>query len=342
MVEKALVGSKKYYAWIFSLLVVIGIGLGCYVYQYHVGLGITGMSRDVTWGFYIAQFTFLVGVAAAAVMVVLPYYLHDYKKFGPITIFGEFMAVGAVLMCQLFIVADMGQPTRVLNVLLHPTPGSVMFWDMNVLIGYLLLNILIGWIMLTAEKNDAAPPKWIKPFIYLSIPWAVSIHTVTAFLYAGLPGRHYWLTAIMAPRFLASAFAAGPALLIILLMIVRKVSKFEPNKDALQTLAKIVLYAMILNIFFVLLEVFTAFYSNIPGHKHAIEYLWVGLEHHGHVYNNLVPFMWFAGLAAFVSVFLLLVPKFRQNEKILGFACLGIFPGYVAHQARMVADQVIT
>jgi len=183
------------------------------------------MSRDVSWGFYIAQFTFLVGVAASAVMLVIPYYLHNYKAFGKITILGEFLAVSSVSMCLLFIIADLGQPMRALNMILHPTPGSVLFWDMIVLNGYLFLNIVIGWKVLEAERNEVKVDSWVKPLIYLSVPWAVSIHTVTAFLYCGLPGRGFWLTAILAPRFLASAFAAGPSLLILLCLFVRKVYK---------------------------------------------------------------------------------------------------------------------
>ena len=191
-----------------------------------------GLSRDVSWGIYIAQFTFLVGVAASAVMVVLPYYLHDVKAFGKITILGEFLAIAAVTMCLLFIVVDLGKPMRILNVFSIPTPNSVLFWDMIVLNGYLLLNLLIGWNVLEAERKGTHYPKWVKPLIYLSIPWAVSIHTVTAFLYAGLPARHYWLTAIMAARFLASAFCSGPALLILLVIRGEKILQVRPRQGS--------------------------------------------------------------------------------------------------------------
>ena len=87
------------------------------------------MGRDVSWGFYIAQFTFLVGVAASAVMLVLPYYLHDVKAFGKITILGEFLAIASVIMCILFVTVDVGYPNRLLNMLLYPTPNSILFWD---------------------------------------------------------------------------------------------------------------------------------------------------------------------------------------------------------------------
>lgn len=321
MLELATTGSKRYWGWIAFLLGVIGVGLIAYIQQYSYGLGVTGLSRDVSWGFYIAQFTFLVGVAASAVMLVIPYYLHHYKKFGRIVILGEFLAISAVIMCVLFIFVDLGQPMRVMNVMLHPTPNSVMFWDMIVLIGYLTLNAVIGWVTLSAERKQVAPPAWVKPLIYLSIPWAVSIHTVTAFLYAGLPGRHLWLTAIMAARFLSSAFAAGPALLLLLALYVRRVSKFDPGAEAIQSLAKIVTYAMIINVFFFLLEVFTAVYSNIPGHIHPLKYLFFGLEGH----NNLVPYMWTATVLAFLGIGLLLFPSTRQNETTLIIALASVF-----------------
>src|SRR4030065_1920349 len=204
MLDKALTGSKGYWTLVFVLLSLAGVGTLAYLSQFQNGLGVTGMSRDVSWGIYISQFTFLVGVAASAVMLVIPYYLHDYKTFGKIVILGEFFAVSAVTMFVLFIFVDLGQPMRILNVVLHPTPNSILFWDMIVLNGYLFLNIVIGWVTLTADRKGVPPPNWVKPLIYLSIPWAISIHTVTAFLYAGLPGRHFWLTAIMAARFLAS------------------------------------------------------------------------------------------------------------------------------------------
>lgn len=320
MLDTALKGRPGYWGWLLFLLVIMGTGLGCYLYQFSEGLRITGMSRDVSWGIYISQFTYLVGVAASGVMVVLPCYIHDYKAFGRITILGEFLAIAAVIMCLLFIFVDLGNPVRIMNVIMYPSPNSILFWDMIVLNGYLLLNILIGWNVLSAERKGVHYPKWVTPLIYISIPWAFSIHTVTAFLYAGLPGRHYWLTAIMAARFLSSAFCSGPALLILLCLIVRKFTKFEPGKEALRTLGGIVAYAMILNVFFFMLEVFTAFYSQIPGHMHPLVYLFVGLEGHG----KLVPWMWTAAGFAVVALVLLIVPGTRRNEDTLAVACAAV------------------
>lgn len=323
MLEKALKGSKRYYGLILVLLAVISVGFVCYLWQFSFGLGITGMSRDVSWGFYIAQFTFLVGVAASAVMVVLPYYLHDYKAFGRVTILGEFLAVAAVSMCILFIFVDLGQPIRIMNVLLHPTPNSVLFWDMIVLNGYLFINIITGWKITEAERHDVKPAKWVKILVYVSIPWAVSIHTVTAYLYCGLPGRGFWLTAILAPRFLASAFAAGPALLILLCMIVRKFTKFDPGKEQIQSLAKVVAYAISVNVFFFLCEVFVVFYSRIPEHMVHLQYLFAGVDGHG----VLVPWMWASIILMVAGIILLVNPVTRKNETILAATCIAIFIG---------------
>ena len=321
MLENALCGDKRYFGWMALLLGVMLVGFFFYLRQLSYGLGITGLSRDVTWGFYIAQFTFLVGVAASAVMVVLPYYLHKYKAFGKITILGEFLAIASVAMCMLFIFVDMGQPFRVLNIMLYPTPNSLMFWDLIALSGYLVLNVLISRITLEAERKGIAPPGWIRPVIILSIPWAISIHTVTAFLYSGLAARPFWMTAILAPRFLASAFASGPSLLILMCLLLRKVSKFDAGREPIRKLAEIVAYAMSINVFFVLMEFFTAFYSNIPEHVLHFQYLYLGLEGGA----KLVPWMWTSAVLSVLALVLLLIPGTRRKEATLVVACLAVF-----------------
>lgn len=313
MLEKAIKGKPCYWMWLILLMLLAGPGLTAYIFQVIFGLKITGMSRDVSWGFYIAQFTYLVGVAASAVMLVLPYYFHHYKAFKKMIILGEFMAIATVSMCLMFILADLGQPQRAMNVILNPSPNSVLFWDMVVLNGYLILNLLVGWVTLQAEKDDVPPPKWLKFFVYLSVIWAFSIHTVTAFLYAGLPGRHYWLTAIMAARFLSSAFCSGPAILLLLAFLLKKVAKFDPGKEAINTLAKIITYAMCVNVFFYLLELFTAFYSNIPGHMHPFVYLFVGVGE----FTQWSGLMCTAAVLALLSLALLIPPKLRDNHDLL-------------------------
>lgn len=199
----------------------------------------------------------------------------------------------------------------------------MLMWDAIVLNGYLLLNIVIGWKLLEAERNGVKPPSWVKPLIYLSIPWAFGIHTVTAYLYCGLPGRGFWLTAVLAPRFLASAFAAGPAFLILLCFIVRKTTKFDPGTKAMQTLMKIITYALIANVFFFICEVFTVFYSGLPEHMDHIKYLFTGHDGHG----VLVPWMWSSMALMVGAIVLLVIPKIRNNEKYMPILCIMVFIG---------------
>jgi molybdopterin-containing oxidoreductase family membrane subunit len=321
MLEKAVVGNRRYWAWIGVLCAFILVGFGCYVWEHAVGLGITGLSRDLVWGLYIAQFVFFVGVGASAVVVVLPYYLHDWKAFGKIVVLGEFLAISAVTVAGLFILANLGQPARVLNVILYPSPSSLIFWDLIALTGYILLNALISLVTLSAERKDVAPPAWIRPVILLSIPWAVSIHTVTAFLFSGLPGRSFWLTGLLAPRFLASAFASGPALLILLAMAVRRLTGFESGREAIRRLSLIITYTMTINLFFLLVELFTTFYGEIPEHMAHFEFLFVGLNGHA----PLAVWMWISVILAVIALVFLMTPRYRNDEKLLAVACVMVF-----------------
>ncbi|MBU0681082.1 MAG: polysulfide reductase NrfD [Proteobacteria bacterium] len=330
MVDKILKGNGLYWGWLTLLLMIMGAGAVAYLVQFNYGLGATGMSRDVTWGIYISQFTFLVGVAAGGLMLVLPYYLHDYKSFGRITLLGEFMAIAAVAMCLMFIIADLGQPMRAMNVILHPSPNSMLFYDMIVLNGYLFLNVLCGFVVLSSEYRGIKYPNWVKPFIYLSIPWAVSIHTVTAFLYCGLPGRHFWLTAVLAPRFLASAFAAGPALLMVIALIMKRTANFDVGQTAKDKLVTIIGYAAIINFFLLGCEVFVGYYSNIPGHMHTLDYLFFGLVDHstGVMHNNLVPFMRASVAMGIVGIGMLFLARKQKSDAMLATSCILIFVAF--------------
>ncbi|MFA5079822.1 MAG: NrfD/PsrC family molybdoenzyme membrane anchor subunit [Dehalococcoidia bacterium] len=321
MIENIFRGGRKYWLLVSGLLVLLAAGVAAYLQQWNIGLAVTGLSRDVSWGLYIANFTFFVGVAASAVMIVIPYYLHNTKEFRRILILGEFMAVAACLVAITFILVDLGQPSRVFNILLYPTPGSVIFWDVVVLSVYLLLNIILGWVALDAEYKETAPPDWLKPVAIVSIIWAVSIHTVTAFIYAGLAARSFWLTALLAPRFLASAFASGPALLILIALAMKKWGGFEPGDKSLDKVAKIVAYAIIITIFFLVLEIFTVFYSQEPDAMAHFQYLLFGLDG----YYGLVPWLWTSVTLACAAIILLVIPAWRKNHLTLALACAAVF-----------------
>ncbi|MFP5229645.1 MAG: sulfate reduction electron transfer complex DsrMKJOP subunit DsrP [Acidobacteriota bacterium] len=321
MFEKALAGNRRYRVWLASLLALSIIGLLGWIREQQVGLGMTGLTRDVPWGLYIAQFVFCVGLGASALVVVLPYYLHDWKAFGRIAILGEILGMVSVFMAMLFIFVSMGQPMRLANVILYPHPNSLIFWDIFVLSGYVLINAVITVTLLSAERDEVPPPRWTRNLVLLSLPWAVAIHTVTAFLLSGLAARPYWMTALMAPRFLASAFTSGPALLILILLLLRRLRVFDAGAEAVRRLAVIVTYCMAVNIFFVLVEIFTAFYSQVPDERAPFHYLFAGMDGNG----LYVPWTWLSTLLAVATLVLLLVPGWRSNPRLLAVACASAF-----------------
>jgi molybdopterin-containing oxidoreductase family membrane subunit len=317
----AFVGDWRYYAWMGSLSLVCLLGINAYARQFVQGLVVTGMSDEVSWGVYIANFTFLVGVAAAAVMLVIPVYVYDNAELHDLVIFGELLAVAAILMCLAFVTVDLGRPDRFWHLIpgigQFNFPASMLSWDVLVLNGYLLLNLHICGYLLYSRYCGRKPARWFYiPFVFVAIVWAVSIHTVTAFLYVGLGGRPFWNSAIVGPRFLASAFTAGPALIILALQIIRRITDYGITDKALLTLRSIVQVSMIINVFLLANEVFKEFYSGNL-HVASSKYLFVGL--HGH--HALVPWIWTAITFNLIALVLLVLPLSR-SLRWLNFTCV--------------------
>lgn len=320
-INLAFVGDWRYYLWIGFLMVWCLLGLNAYAKQYVHGLAITGMSDQVSWGVYIANFTFLVGVAAAAVMLVIPVYVYKNEDLHDLVIFGELLAVAAIIMCLSFVAVDLGRPDRFWH--MFPVigafnfPGSVMAWDVIVLNGYLLLNVHICGYLLYSRYSGRKPAKWFYiPFVFLGIGWAISIHTVTAFLYVGLGGRPFWNSAIVGPRFIASAFTAGPAIIILALQVIRRVTDYRITDRALLTLRSIVQISMIINVFLLINEVFKEFYTDSL-HVASAKYLFLGL--HGH--SGLVPWIWTAIACNLIAMVLLVLPV-TKSLRWLDVACV--------------------
>ena len=327
VLKQVTVGNKYYYAWLAFLGLLMFIGAVSYGAQLQNGLIVTAMRDQVSWGFYISNFTFLVGLAAAAVLLVVPAYIYNFKPIKEIVLFGELLAVAAITMCIMFVVVDMGRIDRLWHVIPFVGkmnfPSSLLAWDIIVLNGYLAINLFISFYALyQMAHNREYSLQIIKPLIILSIPWAVSIHTVTAFLFNGLHARPFWNASILAPRFLASAFCSGPAVMMLIFQIVRKVSKIEIDNKAIFKIAELVAYAMGINLFLLAAEFFKEFYSGSI-HLAPMKYLYFGL--HGH--NALVPWMWTAMIFNITAFFLFLRPRTRENLLTLNIACVLIIIG---------------
>jgi len=311
------VGDWRYLTWMTALSCVALLGLNAYCKQLVLGLSSTGMTDQVSWGLYIANFTFLVGMAAAAVMLVIPVYIYRNKELHDLVIFGELLAVASIVMCLLFVTVDLGRVDRFHHLFERMNfPVSMLTWDVLVLNIYLVLNLHIcGYLIYCAYMHRKPSKAFYIPFVFISIVWAFSIHTVTAFLYVGLGGRPFWNSAIIAPRFLASAFAAGPAFLILSLKVVNHFTLYNVPAKAIKTLQNIVTIALTINMFLLLCEVFTEFYTD-SAHGASARYLFLGL----HGKHGLVPWIWTAISLNTVALVLLYLPSHR-NAKTLNVAC---------------------
>jgi molybdopterin-containing oxidoreductase family membrane subunit len=320
-------GGIVYQIYLCCLAALVMLGVYAYSVQMSLGLAATNMSDIVSWGFYIGNFTFLVGVAAAAVMLILPAYIFKDRDLHQVVIIGEGVANGALVMCLLFIIADTGGPAKLWHLIpgigIFNWPSSLLTWDIIVLNGYLALNMLVPAYILFCQYNDREPDeKKYRPFVFLSIFWAFSIHLVTAFLYQGLPARAFWNNPLMGPRFLASAFAAGPALITLVLLIIRGSTTYKIEDQTINKLRIIIVVSAIINLIMLFSEIFKEFY--LPTH-HSLPaiYLYFGLKGH----NALVPWIWTAISMNLIGTLTLIWNPGKNNPKVLIPACILLFVG---------------
>ncbi len=299
--------------WLLTLL-----GLAAYGAQYRSGLGVTGLSRELPWGLYISQFTFLVGIGASAVTVLLPYYVHRQKVFARALVLGEVVAIIALVQALACIVVDLGRPGRLLNIFIYPSPTSLMVWDCLVLGGYLTLSVVGLAAVLFARGG--APAAWVRGLALATIPLAIGIHVVTALLYAGLAARPAWMTAVLAPRFLATAFASGPALLILLATLLARRKSYDVGREAIDKLGTLMTYAAATSLLLALLEAFTALYSGIPAAGEHLEYLFLGMEGHA----GLVALTYGSWLLLMLALVVLLVPRLRRRPILATLATAAV------------------
>ena len=315
-------GSPAYWAWIIFLWVIIGLGVWQYIGQLKTGLVVTNMSNQVSWGFYISNFTFLVGVAAAAVMLVIPAYIFNRKDVRDVVLLGDTMAVTAVTMAMLFVIIDIGRPDRIWHMIpfigQFNFPVSLLAWDVVVLAGYLLINLGISFYLLFSHYRGVdAKLKSYFPFILLAIFWAISIHTVTAFLYSANTGRHFWHNALLAPRFIASAFCSGPAIAILAMQVIRKLGIYPVRQSAIDILRVTMTVSLQITLFFVVAELFTDFYFE-SHHAASARYLFFGL----HGAAALTPWIWSAIALLVVAVVILMVRNLARTPLFLNIACV--------------------
>jgi molybdopterin-containing oxidoreductase family membrane subunit len=323
--DSATSGQRRYHVWMGALSLLMVIGAVAYSIQLRDGLAVTGMHDHVSWGLYISNFTFLVGLAAAAMMVVLPAYVLEDVDFGRAVLIAEGVAVAALVMCLAFVVVDIGNPLASWHLIpgigLLNWPSSLLAWDVIALNGYLALNLAIPFHILYSHFRGGTPNKRsYLPWIYVAVVWAVSIHLVTAFLLAGLPARPFWNNALLGPRFLASAFTAGPAFMILLLWFIDTETRYRIADGTFNKLAMITTVAAQVNLIMLASEIFKEFYFPTH-HTVSAEYLFFGLDGS----RALVPWIWTAMFLNVGATIALTIHPLRRRRRWLMPACLVLF-----------------
>ncbi|MBK9446650.1 MAG: polysulfide reductase NrfD [Betaproteobacteria bacterium] len=325
-VRYVLRGSTKFYAWMGFLSVLIVGMMYVFYLQNTEGLIVTGMTSQIHDGLYFANLVFLVGVAAGAVTIVFPAYVYHHDGMHKVTVLGEMLAITAVIMVMMFVFAHMGRPDRLWHMI--PPWGIYSFsamlgWDVLVLNGYLFLNIACGFYYLWAKYTGTKVNNRIfMPLVYISIVWALSIHTITAFLISTMPSRPMWFHSMMPIRFITTAFAAGPALIILIFLIIRKNTKFWIEDSAINLLSTIVTWCLGLAIFLTMSEIVVELYARTE-HANGLYYLMFGL----HGLTSLVPWFWSSMALMLTSFVLFLIPSVRTNYKRLPILCVMAFTG---------------
>ncbi len=320
-------GGILFWSWMLFLAFFIMLwGYGEYV-QIANGMIVTNLNDQVSWGFYLANFVFMVGVAAAAVTVVFPAYVYKHKELHRIVVLGEMIAIAAVVMCLLFVVAHMGRPDRLWHIFpvigIFNWPHAMLTWDVIVLSGYLLLNIVGGFYYLYKKYAGTEVNKaFYLPIVYIAIVWALSIHTVTAFLINTMPARPMWFHSMMPIKFITTAFAAGPSLIIIVFLLVRRFTPMKIADEAFHLLSQIVVWCLGIALFLTMSEIVTELY---PATEHSLGLQYLMFGHNG--LNSLVPYFWTALSLMVGSFVLLLIPRIRKNLTLLPFICVAAFVG---------------
>ncbi len=329
MIKCGLSGSKLYLSWLAALAVVVALGGVVYVQQLEEGLIVTHMTNEVCWGLGIANFVYFVGVAAAAVILVFPSYVYHDKELKEVVLIGELLAVVAIMMCLLFIFTDIGRPDRFWHLIpgvggILNIPSSLLAWDVLVFNGYLLLNMHVpGYLLYRMYMNKPPRKIFYLPFALISIVWAVSIHTVTAFLLSGLGVRYFWNTAVMAPRFLISAFASGPALLILIFSVVRANTALKVSDKVFETMRRVMTYTLLMNLFLFGCEIFKELYTN-TWHAASADYLLFGFNGKG----NLRALIWSSLVMQCIAFGLLTLQRTEfKHRYALRVACVFIIIG---------------
>ena len=322
--------------WFFILIMFAGVGLWGWIIQIKTGLGVTGMRDYVSWGMYIANFVFFVAVSLIGFLISSALHLLKINWAKPVSRVAEQVAIAAVALAGVIIIMDMGRPDRFLNIFLHGRFASPIIWDVTVITTYLVISILLFYIplipdlALMRDRMSDELPKWklklytvlalgwngkaeqykviyhtLRILMLLIIPVGLSIHTVTSWLFAATL-RSGWDTAIFGPYFVAGAFVAGTAAVILVMYIYRlRFGLKDYFKDyQFDQMGKLLVFVCLVYLYFNINEYLVPGYKMKAADGIHLKELFAG---------NFSEMFWIAqGAGLLLPIILLLIPYFRK------------------------------
>jgi molybdopterin-containing oxidoreductase family membrane subunit len=334
--------------WITGLLAVCALALVAWIFQLVYGLRVTDMRNYVSWGAYMTNFVFFIGISHAGTLISAILRVTNAGWRRPITRMAEAITVFALLVGASMVLIDMGRPDRLLNLLLHGRLQSPILWDLVSVTTYLTGSFLYLYvamipdmpILARAARERGRSPRLVRLYEMLSlgyrespehrrrlaralgamaviiIPVAVSVHTVVSWVF-GMTLRPGWHSTIFGPYFVIGAIFSGTAAIITAMALFRRAYRLERYllPEHFQRLAKLLLALSLLYAYFTLSEYLTAWYGGLESDTRLLELL-AGSTLFG------ASFWLWAVFGLFVPIGLLIFPSRRSLGAIVSASVL--------------------
>jgi len=326
------------------LALVVAWGIFAWTWQVSHGLAVTGLNNHVSWGFYLTNFVFFAGISMAGTLVSAILRLTHAEWRRPITRLAEMITVVALIVVASMVVADMGRPDRLLNVLLHPHLRSPILWDLLSIGTYFVGSVLYLYLALVPDLailRDGGVGGRVRGRLYsaLSLRWhgvpeqrrllvraigvmavvivpvAVSVHSVVSWIF-GMTLRSGWNSTIFGPYFVVGAIFSGIAGIVVVMAIFRRVYHLEEyiTEKHFRHLGSLLLAAGVMYAYFTLSEYATVGYKMEVGGASLLSALLVG---------RYAPYFWFFAIfGTIVPIVLLALPRTRTIKWIVTAAVL--------------------
>ncbi|OUO91708.1 polysulfide reductase [Gordonibacter sp. An230] len=292
-------------------------GLALWGVQLSGGLVQTGMRNLDSWGLYITMFMFLVGLSAGGLIISSVPRAFGMKGFGGISKIAVWTSVCCTVLAVGFVVVDLGQPLRLWELFAYSNLGSPLMWDIAVISIYLILSIVYLWATLRAETGKVSG-KALRVISVIALITAVLVHSVTAWIFGLQQAHEFWHTALLAPWFVSSALVCGTALVLVVVIALRKVGYLRLDQAHVVKLAKMLGAFVTVDLYFFGCDLLT---SGFPGGSGAEVVSML-------VSGPLAPFFWVEVVGCVLCAVVCFVPKLRTNPLVVVaslLAIIGIF-----------------